>query len=368
VPKKKNHDLGSKANEGEGAEGSRGSDDELLADFEVRAPLVDLRVLGEKSREADAVCLGDLGAGVTPLDGDGLRLATLASTSAGGTRRAGSGTSGGTSTSAGTIGSASSDAHGAVGGSSDGVVGVDGEVRAVVERAVLGDGAESGLMVRRRVDGAHAVATGEETGRNGGIENAVDGDLVEALEEGELVRVGRGGLIQGGESLNHDVRVTIDETIIIQVLGRGVVLLLGVDEVAGSEIVDGHQDRESLVLGERRVAIRGEDELGRRHGGSARDHAHGDGVAASIDELLTVREGDVDRQAEINEVVTGHDGRNLAGFYDILAIVETMGLDDCGVQSEGCLGIITLHLGQAGARGAKDGGNDSNKCEDGKSF
>jgi hypothetical protein len=57
----------------------------------------------------------------------------------------------------------------------------DTHVDAVIERTVLGDGDDHGLMVGRRVDRAETVSTSGETSRDGSGKNAVDTSVIDTL-------------------------------------------------------------------------------------------------------------------------------------------------------------------------------------------
>lgn len=66
------------------------------------------------------------------------------------------------------------------------------------------------------------------------------------LEEDELARVQWLSGAQIGEALDDNVRVT-DDGSTIQLLGSCKVVGLGVDEVAGDQVSDGHLNSESSI-------------------------------------------------------------------------------------------------------------------------
>lgn len=141
---------------------------------------------------------------------------------------------------------------------------LDGEVDHVVERTVLGNSNEHWLVVRRSVDGRHAVGTRGETTRNIRADNAIDRRAVDTLEESELGRRQGRGLVQRLKLLNDDVRVANDVALRVHLLRRRVVVRVRVHEVARLEVVDRHRDGECLV-GLDRVEVLRVRELGGRH-------------------------------------------------------------------------------------------------------
>lgn len=60
------------------------------------------------------------------------------------------------------------------------------------------------------------------------------------------------------------MRVTNDLALRVKLLRGGEVVLLGIDEVTGLEVGDGHGNREWGVRGDG-VTVGGDGELGRRH-------------------------------------------------------------------------------------------------------
>jgi hypothetical protein len=102
---------------------------------------------------------------------------------------------------------------------------------------VLRDGDERRLVVRRRVDGGDLVRAGRQAAGDLDGELAVDGRVVEALEERELGRVRRRRLAERGELLDDDVRVADDLALAVDLLRRAEVVLLCVNERAWDTII-----------------------------------------------------------------------------------------------------------------------------------
>jgi len=125
---------------------------------------------------------------------------------------------------------------------------------------VLGNGHQDGLMVSSGVDRRHFVETGRKASSNISSQDTAYGSGVQALEEDELLGVGRGGLVEGRELLDDDVGVTDDLTLTVDLLGSSEVVLLCVDEGTGLEVGDGHLDGERCVLSDG-LAVGGELEF-----------------------------------------------------------------------------------------------------------
>lgn len=203
----------------------------------------------------------------------------------------------------------------------------------VIEGPVLSNGHEDRLMVGSAVDGGETVGARGKTRRDGRGELTVDGGGVQALEEGEHIGVGGGGVVEPVDGLHNDVRVTNDLVGRVQHLGSSEVVLLGVDEVASLHVGDVHDDVEGLRGGDG-AEVRGVDELGGGHGGDGGDDTHGRRVAGPGLDLETVGEGELGNgRAEVDEVVGRGEGRNLAGFLDGLAVLQESGGDNRGVES-----------------------------------
>jgi len=198
---------------------------------------------------------------------------------------------------------------------------------------VLRDGDQDGLVVRRGVDTGHAVHTSREAGSDGRGQDTVDGRCVDTLEEREFRRVAGGGLRERVELLDDDVRVSRDVTARIDSLGSSEVVQVGVHEVARVQVANRHSDVERRVRLDRAKVLR-ERELRARHVGRRRNHAHWRGVARAAGDLRAVREGLVDRQAEVDEVVRRGRGGDLASRGIFLAVLCEAGCDDGRVESQ----------------------------------
>jgi len=190
------------------------------------------------------------------------------------------------------------------------------------------------LVVRGSVDGRHAVGASRETTSDSRRELAIDGWVVQALEEHEDSRVGGRGLRQRGDLLDHDVRVTDDKTLRVRGLGRGEVVGVGVDKVTRVEIVDRHLNGEVGVGGDGRE-VRRVDELGRRHRGGGSDQTHGRRVTRTGLDLGAVGEREAVLSAEVDEVVGGRVRRDLTSTFRVstsLTILLKARLDERRVQ------------------------------------
>jgi hypothetical protein len=208
---------------------------------------------------------------------------------------------------------------------------------------VLRDGDERRLVVRRRVDGGDLVRAGRQAAGDLDGELAVDGRVVEALEERELGRVRRRRLAERGELLDDDVRVADDLALAVDLLRRAEVVLLCVNERAWDAIIrqlqlvgqtrirkhtrlqvlDRELDGERRVRLDRLVAVRGEDELARGHDRLRRDLAHRRRVARAGGDLLAVR--DRLAGAEVDKVVRRRERRDLARLGHVLPVVRKAG-------------------------------------------
>jgi hypothetical protein len=200
---------------------------------------------------------------------------------------------------------------------------------------VLSDGDDDRLVVGGRVDGAHSVCTGGKTIGDYLGKDTTHGSTVDTLEEGESARIKGLSLTQTlGQVLNDKVGVTDDQAVTSYLLGSSKVVLLGVDEVAGRELADGHLDGEVRVGGDG-AHVRGVDELGGGHVVNVGDRPDGSGVAGAGHDLLAVGEGEVgDGQAEVDKVVRGRERSDLTGGRNGLAIVVEAGGDNLRI--EGC--------------------------------
>ena len=97
----------------------------------------------------------------------------------------------------------------------------------------------------------------------------------------------------------------------IQLLWCAIVARVRIGEKARCQMFDCHCDLKSCVC-LYCVQILGHDKLRGRHVCRRGDHTHRGGIARTRRDLLTVCKGQVNGQAEIDEVVGGRQRRNLA--------------------------------------------------------
>jgi len=97
---------------------------------------------------------------------------------------------------------------------------------------MLGIGHQRGLMVGSSVDGANSVHASSEAAGDVGGEDAILGDVVQTLEEGEGGGIERLGRLEGGELLDDNVTMTNENSIAIDLLGSGIIVGLGIDEIS----------------------------------------------------------------------------------------------------------------------------------------
>jgi len=189
-------------------------------------------------------------------------------------------------------------------------------------------------------DSAGSVCPSSKIADCGGKDTALS-RVVQALEEGEDVRVGGAA----GHLLNNDVRMAFDLALAVELLRGSVVVGLGVDEVARFNVVDVNLDRELCVGGDF-LAVLGVGDLGGWHVGGGRDSAHGGRVTRTVLKLQPICNIETlgRLQAEVDEVVGGSEGGNLACDGRIPAVVfETSG-DNPAIQCVRTLGILLVRV------------------------
>ena len=183
-------------------------------------------------------------------------------------------------------------------------------------------------MVRGRVDARNAVRALRQTISDLSSEHTTLRLVVQTLEERKRARVRRGRVLHAVHLLDHDVRVSLDVAGVVDLLGRGEVVLRCVHEVARDEVLDRHLDGEVRVRGDGGAALR-EHELGRGHVRERGDDAHWRRVAGASRDLQAVRDRQLrDGRAEVDEVVGGGERRYLAGLRNVLTVVRETGGDD----------------------------------------
>lgn len=137
------------------------------------------------------------------------------------------------------------------------------------------------------------------------------------------------------------MRVTLDLTLSVELLGCGKVVRLRVDKETSLHVLDLHLDRESRI-GFQSPKVLGEGELGRGHvvyGGNGTD---GSRIAGASCDLLAVGDGQVgDGQTKVDEVVARCQGPHLPGSRNILAVILKSFGQDSRVDGQGCLRVAT---------------------------
>jgi len=192
-----------------------------------------------------------------------------------------------------------------------------GEVDNIVEPTVLCNGGDDRSVVGIRVDGGKAIFTRWETGGNvcGELSSLRGG--VDALEERKSSGVEDGRIRKVGHLLDDEVGMTDDDTLAIELLRGHVVRLLSIGKHAGLHVVEVHRDGERLVGGDG-VLVGGADKLARGHVGLWNDITHGDWVARTCSDLLTV--GDGLAYAKVDKIVRRREGGNLSSDGGLLTI------------------------------------------------
>jgi hypothetical protein len=222
----------------------------------------------------------------------------------------------------------------------------NGKVDTVIQGPMLSVGDDDGLMVSSSIDCAETMEARFDTLVDShGHDSVVISSTVNTLEEFKVQGVKGFSDINRRYELYHNVSVSNDNFLPIELLGSSVVVALGIDEVTELHVFDLQLDGESLVGLEGRVGVLGENKLGRRGQIKADDTAHRGRIARSFDFLLTIGKGGVLGQAEIDEIVGGSEGADLAGVGVVALTVlgQTWG-DDCRVERERGLGIFLTSI------------------------
>ena len=169
---------------------------------------------------------------------------------------------------------------------------------------MLCDGDEHRLVVGGRVDRGHLVSTRGQTTGYFSSKDAVHRLRVETLEEVELRRIRGRRARDRVNRLNDDVRVSVDHAVGSEVLRGSEVVQVRVHEEACVQVVDRHLHGEVRVCLDRVEVLR-EDELRGRHRSRSSNQAHRGAVTRAGLDLRAIREGEVRRRAEVDEVVLG---------------------------------------------------------------
>jgi hypothetical protein len=123
--------------------------------------------------------------------------------------------------------------------------------------------------------------------------------VINAFEEGECGWVRRIRRLHVANVLNRNVAMTNDVAILVQVLGRGIVVSCWVGEETGAEVLCLHLDVERRVRGNLYAHFRVGNH-GRDHVGLGGDLAHGNAVAGPCLDLHAV--GDFLALAEVDKI------------------------------------------------------------------
>lgn len=197
---------------------------------------------------------------------------------------------------------------------------------------MLSNSYQDRLVVGGGVDRGQSVGASRKTVRNISCENTILGLIVQALEEGEDIRVRRGGLLFRTQKFDDNVGVTLDFTSAVDELGGREVVLISVHEEASVEVLNRHRDGEGGV-GLNNISVLGELELRRWHVGSGSDDTHWRGVAGASLNLQTIGDREVgNSQAEVDEVVVRGQRSNLTSCGNVLAIIFKARSNNFGVQ------------------------------------
>jgi len=169
---------------------------------------------------------------------------------------------------------------------------------------MLGDGDQNRLMIRGRIDGGEPVGTGLESSVNTGSEDTIRSSTIQSFEEGKAGGVSWVGLLQRVEEFNDNMGMAPDDTLAIQLLWCGEVVLLRVYEITSLKISDGHLDGEWGV-GCNPSTVGWEHELRRGHNVHRGDDTHRGWVAGSSTDLLSISDRKVgNSKAKVDEVVS----------------------------------------------------------------
>lgn len=122
--------------------------------------------------------------------------------------------------------------------------------------------------------------------------------LVDAFEEGKNLRVGNFGRFKRTDILYGDVSVPNDY-VSLNLLGSAEVVLLGVDEVSGSQVLDVHPELEGLVGWESAAIWRVGDFRG-GHIARGDDISNHDSVATAFNLLLTIGQSFSEAEVDAN--------------------------------------------------------------------
>jgi hypothetical protein len=128
------------------------------------------------------------------------------------------------------------------------------------------------------------------------------GSIVEPLEKREHSRIQNFRRVKCRHLLDDDMRVTLNETLVIQLLRRRIIILLCIYEVSRLEVLDFHLNGELLICWYCAAVLR-EYEFGRWHPIFGRNDTHRSRVARTPRNLFAIGQRQVHRFAEIDIVI-----------------------------------------------------------------
>lgn len=189
-------------------------------------------------------------------------------------------------------------------------------------------------MVGRSIDGTHAVDTFGETSSHLCLENALSvRGVIEALEKFERERIKWLCRVERWKRFDDNMRMADQDTVTVDLLWRGVVVGLGVDEIASDHVYHTHLDGKRSILDDRVVAVLWEDKLAARSLVKGDDAAHRRLVAGATSDLFAIGEGDAlveELETVVDEIVGRCFGTNLSGVWSIALSVLSQTLRDDG--------------------------------------
>ena len=203
----------------------------------------------------------------------------------------------------------------------------------IIERPVLSNGDNNRLMVRSRVDGWQFVNTSGETVGNIGGKKPIDSSIVQSFKKCKVLRVSRYCLVNRIEPFDDNMGMALNLPLAVDLLWSSEVIFLGIDKESSLHVLDLHLDCERSV-GFNSTKVKREGELGRRHVFNGGNKTDGGRVAWTIGDLFAIGDRELgDSQTEIDEVVGGSEGSNLAIYGYILTIVLEASGNDPRVES-----------------------------------
>ena len=135
------------------------------------------------------------------------------------------------------------------------------------------------------------------------------------LEESKLFGVRWRRLGRTRQGFYHNMRMSFDSPLCVELLRRSEIILLSVHKISGRQVFDGHTDCERRV-GSNSTAILGVGKLRRGHLVCCWNGTDGGRVARASCDLLSVGDGQVgDGQTEVDEIISRCQGSDLAFEY-----------------------------------------------------